>query len=189
MIFIKPLEILDKACFLTMKKSYDEYFKTNNDATSDESMEYAIDNTAKALQEVILHKNYNYFSRDENVRDDLINCGVTKIKSELLKHVVKTYSYYEKNNTLNGKHLNYDFNKTQSYQETLSVVYLSMVKYGISKIQSALDDENVIKKLAKSFVMERIKYDRKKELENSLDDAGRFLINAIESYYSKTKEV
>lgn len=189
MIFIKPLEILDRACFLTMKKSYDECFKTNNTVSNDESMEYAIDNTAKALEEVVLHKNYNYFSRTENVREDLINCGTNKIKAELLKNVVKTYSYYRKNKMLNEDYLNYDFSKALSYEETISVVYLNMVKYGIGKIQSVLDDETVVKNLAKSFVIERIKYDRKLELEDSLDDAGKFLINAIESYYLKTREV
>ena len=155
MIFIKPLEILDRACFLTMKKSYDECFKTNNTVSNDESMEYAIDNTAKALEEVVLHKNYNY----------------------------------RKNKMLNEDYLNYDFSKALSYEETISVVYLNMVKYGIGKIQSVLDDETVVKNLAKSFVIERIKYDRKLELEDSLDDAGKFLINAIESYYLKTREV
>ena len=41
--------------------------------TREEAMNYALKNTTNALKEVALNKNYDYFSRENNIREDLIN--------------------------------------------------------------------------------------------------------------------
>ena len=81
------------------KISFEEYFKSNTEITREEAMNYALKNTTNALKEVALNKNYDYFSRENNIREDLINCGYTAIKMELLKNAVKTYYYYRKKET------------------------------------------------------------------------------------------
>lgn len=161
------------------KISFDEYFKSDIEITREEALDYALKNVTNALKEVALNKNYDYFSRENNIRENLINCGNVKIRMELLKNAVKTYYYYKKVKT----------KENSNYYNTISMINIGLEKYGVGKTKVIFEDSDVVEKLCSAFITERIKYDHKRELDDVIDDEAKFLIALIDSYYSKNKEV
>lgn len=161
------------------KISFEEYFKSNTEITREEAMNYALKNTTNALKEAALNKNYDYFSRENNIREDLINCGYIAIRMELFKNAVKTYYYYRKKKTT----------ENSEYYNTISMINIGLEKYGVGKTKVVFEDSDIVDKLCTSFITERIKYDHKSELDYVIDDEAKFLVASIDSYYSKNKEV
>lgn len=191
MIFINTLKILEECCYKNFEKAYKEIFKQNINITEEESKEYALHNTIKALEAIVVNNDYSYFSREDNIREQLINVGIKNIKIELLKHVVKVYSFHKKNNIelIDGIDLSDTLNEKSSPNQVIAVVHFNLVKYGVDKTKIVLDKDYILKALAKSFVIERLKKDKTENLDLELDDASNFLLMSIESYFSKSKEV
>ena len=52
-------------------------------------------------------------------------------------------------------------------------------------MQPILEEKEVLQRLIESFIIQRIKYDRKEQLDKVSLDASSFLLTAIDSYYSK----
>ena len=73
-----------------IKISFEEYFKSNTEITREEAMNYALKNTTNALKEVALNKNYDYFSRENNIREDLIKASKNGVKITVLFDNKKT---------------------------------------------------------------------------------------------------
>ena len=110
---------------------------------------------------------------------NLINCGYTAIRMELIKNAVKTYYYYRKKKT----------SENSEYYNTISMINIGLEKYGVGKTKVVFEDSDIVDKLCTSFITERIKYDHKSELDYVIDDEAKFLVASIDSYYSKNKEV
>ena len=191
MIFINTLKILEEVCYKNFEKSYKEFFKQNITITEEESKEYAIKNTIKALEEVVVNSDYSYFSREDNIREQIINCGLKNIKIELLKHVVKVYSFYKKNNIelIDGVDLSDTLNEKSNPNQVIAVVHFNLVKYGVDKTKIVLGKNYILKALVKSFVIERLKNNNGKNLDSELDDASNFLLVSIDNHFAKSKEV
>lgn len=169
---------MDKACYLMLKITFKECFKSNSNITEQEAVEYALNNVAKGLEEIIINNNYDYFSRENNIRESLINCRKNKIKSEILKNSVKTYYYYNEEKTKENK----------EYYSNISILNIGLEKYGVAKTVTILKDINMVNKLCLAFVIERIKYNHKSELDSLTNEKANFLATSIDSYYSKIKE-
>ena len=161
------------------KISFEQNFKSITEITREEAMNYALKNITNALKEVALNKNYDYFSRENNIREDLINCGYAAIRMELIKNAVKTYYYYREKKT----------SENSEYYNTISMINIGLEKYGVGKTKVVFEDSDIVDKLCTSFITERIKYDHKSELDYVIDDEAKFLVASIDSYYSKNKEV
>lgn len=102
-----------------------------------------------------------------------------------MKHIVKTYDYNKRNNKDESKYLNYNYLEVKTIEELMASLYINLVKHGIEQMQPVLKEKQVLERLIESFIVQRIKYDRKEELDRVKYDESKFLLTAIDSYYSK----
>lgn len=166
------------------KINFFKIFNSSTTATENDSKNYSINNLVNALVNLLINNDYSYFSRDNNIRNDIVNYGPNNIKKELLINLVLTYDYNKRNDKELSKYLNYNLLEIKKYDELIASLYLNLFKNGVHWFQSLFKDKKIVTSLSYLYVSQIINNNNYKNMNEDLLEENRFLIVSIENYYA-----
>jgi len=187
------LEIMEKAVNFT-NESYCKYYSKEVESGKIKSSELesaAVEYSGKILFNVLIKTPgvYKSYTRQGNLRQDIINLSDDSIKTELLKNIVNVATYHRIKDTRAGNRISDVFDNTLTDDEIAVVLLNNLVNHGVERGYEILNNPMILASVCKTFAKFR-RPDIKEMLDNisKTDKSAMYVNNEIDIYYARYGE-
>ena len=184
------LEIMEKAIQSTRTIYYNQYSNLvemgsmSSQELEIQSIQYSSDVLFKVLNSV--PGVYSAYTRQENLRQEMMNLSFDSIKTELLKNIVNVAVYNRINDTRAGNRIGNLLVGTLTDDEIAVILFNNLVDNGVEKGFEILNNPNILESACRTFAYYKSS-DKKMELDNiaATNNAASYVNDEIDVYYAR----